>query len=88
LLRGVVDNGDQGEALAGPQGQLLMAAPIQMQQFAEAGARLATAPMASPGAVFGHEPGALQRIAKAHAVLTPGDLMEVTDVEALVPLTV
>jgi len=37
-----------------------MTAAVEMQQFAETGARLAAAAVAAAGAVFGEQPGLLQ----------------------------
>jgi hypothetical protein len=92
-LGGVIDNDDHGEPLRGHQGQPLMATAIQMQQLAKAGAGFAAPPMAAAGLMLGHQAGGLQRlfhegVAEAHAVVAPGELMKVADVEALVPVAV
>jgi hypothetical protein len=64
-----------------------------MPQLAEAGARLAPAPMAPAGLVLGHQAGGVQgllheRIAKTHAMLAARQLVEVADVEAPVALAI
>jgi len=55
----IVDDDDEGEPLLGAQGEPAMAAAVEMQQLAEARARLAPAAMPTAGAAFGHEPRAL-----------------------------
>src|SRR6185503_1510333 len=54
---------DEGEPLVGDEGEPVMAAAVEMQQLAEARARLAAPPVAAAGAVLGHEPGALVEVA-------------------------
>jgi hypothetical protein len=49
--------------------------------------------MAAPGLLLGHQPGGLERpfherVAEAHAVLPPRELMEVPDVDALVAVAI
>src|SRR5215472_2433848 len=92
-LGGVVHDGDEGEPPLGRQGEPVMAAAIEMQQFAKAGAGLAAAAMAAARLLFRDEAGRLQDllhegVAEVHAVLPPGELMEVADIEALVPVAV
>src|SRR2546429_6851267 len=57
-----------------------------MQELAETGARLAAPPVPAAGLVLGHQARGLQglldeRIAEAHAMLAPGELVEMPDVE-------
>src|ERR1700704_4071580 len=57
------------------------------------GAGLAAAAMPAAGLVFGHEPGRRQGlfhegIAEAHAVLTPGELVKMPDIEPQIPLAI
>src|SRR5216110_3871495 len=64
-----------------------------MQELAETGARLAAPPVPAAGLVLGHQARGLQglldeRIAEAHAMLAPGELVEMPDVEAQVPLAI
>ncbi len=92
-LGGVVDDGDEREPLVGEQGQPAMATAVEMEQLAEAGPRLAPPPVAAPGAVFGHQPGALQGlldegVAEAHPVLAAGELVEVAHIEPLIAVAV
>src|SRR6266436_6469237 len=66
-----------------------MRAAIEVQQLAEARPRLASAPMAAAGAAFGHEARFLKReadkaVREREAVIPPGQMIEVADVEALV----
>jgi hypothetical protein len=65
-----------------------MATAVEVQQLAEARARLTAAAMPAPGLVLGDEAGRLQSlldegIAEADVVVAPGELMEVADVEAV-----
>ena len=92
-LGGVVDDGDQGEPLLGHQGEPLMATAIEVQQLAEARPWLPPTPMAAARPVLDLEPGRLQglfheRVAEAHAVLPPSELVKVSDVEALVAVAI
>src|SRR6185436_20535069 len=92
-LGGVIDDGDQGEPPVGTQRQPAMATAIEMQEFAEAGAGLAAAPMPAAGLLGGDQAGSLQRlfdkgIAEAHAVLAPGELVEMADVEPEIALAI
>src|SRR5213596_4417298 len=62
-----------------------------MQELAETGARLAAPPVPAAGLVLGHQARGLQgllheRVAEAHAMLAPGELVEMPDVEAQIPL--
>src|SRR5262245_16768370 len=64
-----------------------------MQQLAEAGPRLPAPAMTTAGLALGDQAGGLQgllheRVAEAHAVLAPGQLVEVADIEPLVPLAI
>src|SRR5436309_3879729 len=64
-----------------------------MQELAEAGARLAAPAMPTPGLVLGHQARGLQgllheRVAEAHAMLAPGELVEMPDVEPQIPLAI
>ena len=68
-----------------------MAAAVEVQELAEAGARLAPAPMAAAGAPLADEAGLVQReldeaVGQGHAVIAPGEVVEVADVEAGVPV--
>ena len=90
---GVIDGGDEGVVLRWAQGEPAMATAIKVHELAEAGARLAPAPMPTPGAMFGQQPRPLQRdfdvrIGQRDAVLAPRDVMEVTGVEARVVLAI
>jgi hypothetical protein len=92
-LGGVVDDGDEGEPLIGDAGEPVMAAAVEMQQLAEAGAGLTAPAVAAAGAVLGHEPGALQGlldegVAEADAVLPARELVEVADVEPLIAVAI
>jgi len=92
-LGGIVDDGDEGEPPLGRQGEPVMAAAIEMQQFAKAGVGLAAAAMAAARLLFRDEAGRLQDllhegVAEAHAVLPAGEPIEVADIEALVPVPV
>src|SRR2546425_11581672 len=64
-----------------------------MQELAETGARLAAPPVPAAGLVLGHQARGLQglldeRIAEAHAMLAPGELVEMPDVEAQIVLAI
>src|SRR6266571_593994 len=64
-----------------------------MQELAETGARLAAPPVPAAGLVLGHQARGLQglldeRIAEAHAMLAPGELVEMPDVEPQIPLAI
>src|SRR4029453_13674710 len=77
----------------GAQRQPTMATAIEMQELAEAGAGLAAAPMPAAGLLRGDQAGGLQRlfdkgIAEAHAVLAPGELVEMVDVEPEIALAI
>ena len=66
-----------------------MVAAVEVQQLAEAGAGLATPAVAAAGAALGDEAGRLKGelhkgIGERHAVIPPGEVEEVTDIEALV----
>src|SRR5215468_4708690 len=92
-LRRVVDDDDQGEPLLRPQGEPAVAAAVQMQQLAEARARLAPAAMPTAGAAFGHEPRALQSlldegIAEPHLMMPSRELVKMADIEAGIVLAV
>jgi hypothetical protein len=68
-----------------------MAAAVEVQQLAEARARLATAPMAPAGAPLADEAGREERepdegVGQGHAVIAPGEVVEVPHVEAGVPV--
>ena len=70
-----------------------MPTAVEMQQLAETGARVPAPAMTTPGLALGHQAGGLQgflheRIAKAHAVLAPRQLVKVADVEALISLAI
>jgi len=80
-----------GESLA--QRQPAMPTAVQMQQLAEAGARLPAPAMAPPRLALGDQAGGLQGllhecVAEAHAVLAPGQLVEVADIEPLISLAI
>jgi hypothetical protein len=92
-LGGIVDDGDQREPSLRAQRQPMVPTAVEMEQLAEAGARLAAAAMATPRLVLGHQAGGLQGllhkgIAKAHAVFAAGQLVKMSDVEAQVPLAI
>src|SRR5262249_62045389 len=77
----------------GALGRPGMAAASEVQHPPEAGPWLAPAPMAAAGAPPGHQPRRLQSflhegVAEAHAVLPPGELVKVADVEPLVTLAI
>src|SRR5438552_9089611 len=64
-----------------------------MQELAETGARLAAPPVPAAGLVLGHQARGLQglldeRIAEAHAMLAPGELVEMPDVEPQIVLAI
>src|SRR5437879_6904453 len=64
-----------------------------MQELAETGARLAAPPVPAAGLVLGHQARGLQglldeRIAEAHAMRAPGELVEMPDVEPQIPLAI
>src|SRR5437879_13155779 len=64
-----------------------------MQELAETGARLAAPPVPAAGLGRGHQARGLQglldeRIAEAHAMLAPGELVEMPDVEPQIPLAI
>jgi hypothetical protein len=64
-----------------------------VQQFAQAGAGLATAAMAAPGAAFADQAGVLQRkldeaVGQGDAMLAAREAMKVADVSARIPLAV
>src|SRR5438093_373625 len=64
-----------------------------MQELAVTGARLAAPPVPAAGLVLGHQARGLQglldeRIAEAHAMLAPGELVEMPDVEPQIPLAI
>ena len=89
----VVEHGDERLALPGTQGQPLMVAAVEVQQLADTGAGLAAPAVAAPGAPLGDEAGRLEGeldegIGERHAVIPPGDVEEVADIEALVPRAV
>src|SRR5688500_5320560 len=70
-----------------------MATAIEVQQLPEAGARLSAAAVAPPRPMFGDQPRRLERlfherIAKADVVVAAGELMEVANVKALIPLPI
>lgn len=70
-----------------------MPTAIEVEELAEARARLPAPTMAAAGLVLGDEAGGLQglvheRVTEAHAVVPPGELMEVANVEALVAVAV
>ena len=74
---GGIDDGDQREPSLRAQRQPMVPTAVEMEQLAEAGARLAAAAMATPRLVLGHQAGGLQGllhkgIAKAHAVFAAG----------------
>jgi hypothetical protein len=86
MLGGVVDHGQQGQLGLGPEGQPAVAAAVQVHQFAEARPRLAAPAMPAAGPALGHQAGRLQRllderVGQRHAVLSPGGLIEVPDIE-------
>ena len=88
-LGGVVEHGDERLALPGTPRQPLMVAPVDVQELAEAGAGRTTPAMAAAGAPRGHQAGRLKgefhkRVGERHAVIPPGEIEEVTDIEALV----
>ena len=87
----VVQDGDEGLALRPAQGEPGMAAAVEVQQLAEARARLAPAPMAPPGAPLADEAGLVERepdegVGQGHAVIAPGEMVEVPHVETGVPV--
>ena len=87
----VVEDGDEGLALGRAQGEPGMAAAVEVQELAEARARLAAAAMAPPGAPLADEAGLLEReldegVGQGHAVIAPGEVVEVPHVEAGVPV--
>jgi len=70
-----------------------MATAIEMQELTEAGARLAAPPMPAAGLVLGDEAGGVQRffherIAEAHAMPTPRELVDMSDVETQIALAI
>ena len=71
----------------------LMHAAIEVQHFTKAGAGLSPEPMAAPGPMFLHQSRGLQGLLRkairhGHAVLAPGDLVKVPDIEARIPLAI
>ncbi len=81
-----VDDPQQGQRLAGPQGQPAVAAAVEVQQFPEARPRLAPAPMAAARPPFGHQARRLQRLLDERVghrapVLTPQLAVEVAHIE-------
>jgi hypothetical protein len=71
----------------------LVQAAIEMQQLAEAGARLAPPMVAAARAGSAHEPGFLQRqlpeaVLEPHAMVAPGEAIAVAYVLAGKPLAV
>src|SRR5262249_13384451 len=89
----VIDDRDEREPVLRAQRQPAMPTAIEMQQLAEAGARLSAPAMAPSRPARGDEAGGLQgflheRVAEAHTVLAPGQLVEVADIEALIPLAI
>src|SRR4030095_8812067 len=92
-LGGVVDDSDEGEPLVRDQGEPAMATAVEMQQLAEAGARLAPPAVAAARPLLGHQPGALQGlldegITEADPMVAPRQLVEVAHIEPLVPVAV
>ena len=88
-LGGVVEHGDQRLALAGAAGQPFMVTAVEVQELAEAGAGLAAAAVAAAGAALGDEAGRLEGelhegVGERHAMIAPGEVEEVADIEALV----
>ena len=68
-----------------------MPAAVEVQELAQARPRRPAPPMPAPRAPLAHQPGRLQRllherVGHRHAVLTPGDLIEVPHVEPGVPV--
>src|SRR5437773_267541 len=93
VLGGVVDDGEQREPAVRHQGQPAMPTAVEVEQFAETRARLAAPAVPAARLLPGDQARHRQRlldegVAEAHAVLAPGQLMEVTDVEALVAVAV
>jgi len=89
----IVDDRQQGGTAVGDQREPHMTAAVEMQQFAETGARLAAAAVAAAGAVFGEQPGLLQeafnkRVAQRDGVLAPRELVEMALIEATVPFAI
>jgi hypothetical protein len=87
----VIEDGDEGLALRRAEREPGMAAAIEVQEFAETRARLAAPPMTAPGAPLADEAGFLEReldegVGQGHAVIAPGEVVEVPHVEAGVPV--
>src|SRR5207249_5558007 len=87
-LGGVVDDGDERQPLLRDQREPAVAAAVQVEQLAEAGARLAPPAMAAARPMRGDQARALQGfldegVAEGHAVLGPGPPQEVADVETV-----
>ena len=90
-LGGVVEDSDESLALRRAQREPGMATAVEVQELAEARARLAAAAMAPPGAPLADEAGLVQReldegVGQGHAVIAPGKVVEVPHVEAGVPV--
>jgi hypothetical protein len=93
LLRRIVHDDEQGVPGVGDEGEPAVAAAIEVQQFPETRARLAPAAMSAPGSALAHQPGALERgphegVGERHPVIPAGQLVEVSHIEALVPLAI
>jgi hypothetical protein len=83
----VVDDGEEGRPHRRRQAQPGMRAAIEMEQLAEAGARLPPAPVAAARPALAHEAGFLEgeldeAVREGHGVLAPGKAIEVADVPA------
>jgi hypothetical protein len=93
LLGGVVDDGEQGLVLLGHESQPRMPTAIEVQEFAEARARLAAAAVPGAGAALGEQagelPGRLHRgVGQRDGIVATGDLIEVAAIEAEIALAV
>jgi hypothetical protein len=92
-LRRVIHHGDQCEVRIRHEGQPRVAAAVEVQQFPEAGARLAAAAVAAARPALGQPPRLLEhplhkRVAQRHVVLAARELIEVAAVEAGVAIAV
>jgi len=87
----VVQDGDEGLALRRAEREPGVAAAVEVQELTEARARLAAAAMAPAGAPLADEAGLVERepdegVGQGHAVIAPGEVVEVPHVEAGVPV--
>src|SRR5262249_2900131 len=90
---GVVDDGHEGLIRPRHQREPLMATAVEVDELAEAGPRLPPPAMTTARPTLSDEPRRLQSeldegVGECHVVIAPGELVEVTDIEAGVVLPV